>query len=55
MSMRREENGPWKPSEQPAPAAEPSEPTAASDTPAPAGSASDNDIIKRLKANREDN
>jgi hypothetical protein len=59
MSMRREPNGPWKLSELPAPADEPAEASASSaassSAAAPASSANDSDIIKRLKAQREDN
>ncbi|HWD21382.1 MAG TPA: hypothetical protein VHB20_19100 [Verrucomicrobiae bacterium] len=53
-SMRREENGPWKTSDLPAPAAEPA---ASPDAPAAASSSSANesDIIKRLRAKREEN
>jgi hypothetical protein len=55
-SMRREPKGPWKLSEQPEPAPESSEASASSDTAAPAApsSANDNDLIKRLKARRDD-
>jgi hypothetical protein len=55
-SMRREPNGPWKLSEQPEPPPESTDTAVANDTTAPTkpSSANESDIIKKLRARRDD-
>jgi hypothetical protein len=54
MSMRREANGPWKPSAQPVEAEPAAAASDASTAALPASAANENDIIKKLKARRDD-